>query len=100
MARPEPRSGGKSMPEISAQPQVAVVVGTRPEIVKLARVVRILGPRADLIHSGQHSDRELSAVFLAAAGLPEPSYLSGICGEPRHVQVSRMIRQLGDRFAR
>jgi len=38
-------------------------------------------------------------VFLAGAHLPEPETLSGICGEPRHVQVGRMVEQLGGMFA-
>src|SRR6201994_923176 len=80
--------------------QVAVVVGARPEIVKLAPIVRILGPEATLIHSGQHTDNELSGVFFSAAGLPDPETLSGICAPPRHIQVARIVEQLGERFAR
>ena len=38
-------------------------------------------------------------MFLAGAHLPEPETLSGICGEPRHVQVGRMVEQLGGMFA-
>ena len=75
-------------------------MGTRPEIVKLAHIVRELGPDARLIHSGQHADEELSGVFLSAARLPGPELLSGICGEPRHVQVGRMVEQLGALFTR
>ena len=82
------------------RPQIAVVVGTRPEIVKLARIVRILGPQARLFHTGQHTDQELSGVFFAAAGLAAPEPLAGICGEPRHVQVGRITEQLGLAFAR
>jgi UDP-N-acetylglucosamine 2-epimerase (non-hydrolysing) len=78
---------------------VAIVVGTRPEIVKLAPVICMLGPAARLLHTGQHRDEELSGVFLAATRLPEPETLSGICGEPRHVQIGRMIEQLGHAFA-
>ncbi len=87
------------MLEDTVKCQVSVVVGTRPEIVKLAPIVRILGPRADLIHSGQHTDPELSGVFFSAAGLPVPQTLTGICGQPRHVQVARIVEQLGARFA-
>jgi UDP-N-acetylglucosamine 2-epimerase (non-hydrolysing) len=87
------------MQKNTAPPYIAVVVGTRPEIVKLAHIVRMLGPAARLIHSGQHTDEELSGVFLAAAGLPAPRFLSGICGAPRHAQVGRMVEQLGALFA-
>ncbi len=78
---------------------IAVVVGTRPEIVKLAPIVRMLGSAAKLLHTCQHTDEELSGVFLSAARLPEPQTLSGICGEPRHAQVGRMIERLGALFA-
>jgi UDP-N-acetylglucosamine 2-epimerase (non-hydrolysing) len=78
--------------------RVAVVVGTRPEIVKLAGIVRLLGERAWLLHTRQHQDQELAGVFFAAARLPEPQTLAGICGEPRHRQVGRMVEQLGDLF--
>ncbi len=78
---------------------IAVVVGTRPEIVKLAPVIRNLGQAARFLHTCQHRDEELSGVFLAGAGLPQPETLSGICGEPRHVQIGRMVEQLGRLFA-
>src|SRR6201994_2219560 len=87
------------MLEETVNRQVSVVVGTRPEIVKLAPVVRILGTRPSLIHSGQHTDQELSGVFFSAAGLPVPQTLTGICGQPRHVQVARIVEQLGTRYA-
>jgi UDP-N-acetylglucosamine 2-epimerase (non-hydrolysing) len=81
-------------------PHIAVVMGTRPEIVKLSHIVRILGSRARLFHSGQHTDQELSGVFFAAAGMPVPEPLAAIRGEPRHVQVGRITEQLGSAFAR
>jgi UDP-N-acetylglucosamine 2-epimerase (non-hydrolysing) len=83
----------------SDYPHIAVVVGTRPEIVKLAPIVRMLGPSARFLHTGQHTDIELSGVFLKASGLPQPEALDGICGQPRHAQVGRMVEQLGAMFA-
>jgi UDP-N-acetylglucosamine 2-epimerase (non-hydrolysing) len=78
---------------------IGVVVGTRPEIVKVAHIVRMLGSRARLLHTRQHADEELSGVFISAAGLPDPEVLSGVCGEPRHAQIGRMVEQLGALFA-
>jgi UDP-N-acetylglucosamine 2-epimerase (non-hydrolysing) len=75
--------------------RIAVIVGTRPEIVKLASIVRLLGDDADLIHTGQHEDEELSGAFLTAHGLTRTRSLTGICGQPRHVQVGQIIEQLG-----
>jgi UDP-N-acetylglucosamine 2-epimerase (non-hydrolysing) len=79
--------------------RIAVVVGTRPEIVKLAPIIHILGAAARFLHTGQHHDEELSGVFLAGARLPPPETLRGIGGEPRHVQIGRMVEQLGGMFA-
>ena len=86
------------MRQATADGRVAVVVGTRPEIIKLAPVARLLGDRGVLLHSGQHRDEELSGVFLAAAGIGVADSLGDICGEPRHAQIGRMIEQFGTRF--
>ena len=77
---------------------IAVVIGTRPEIVKLAPIVRLLRSEVRLVHTQQHSDQRLSGDFLSGLRLPVPWTLTGICGEPRHVQVGRMVERLGDLF--
>lgn len=94
-----PTRGPRGSPAAPAPVEVAVVVGTRPEIVKLAPVVRALGPGVRLLHTCQHTDDELSAVFLAGAGLPRPETLSGVRGEPRPAQIGRMVEQLGARLS-
>ena len=58
----------------------------------------MLGNSAVLVHTCQHQDEELSGVFLRAAGIRVEHSLSGICGQPRHSQVGRMIEQLGAAF--
>ncbi|MFB7636722.1 non-hydrolyzing UDP-N-acetylglucosamine 2-epimerase [Streptomyces sp. NPDC056149] len=73
---------------------VAVVLGTRPELVKLTELIRLLGPAAHVVHTGQHYDEELSGRFLAEFGIPEPTYLTGVGGQPRAVQVSAALAQL------
>ncbi|GAA2934788.1 UDP-N-acetylglucosamine 2-epimerase (non-hydrolyzing) [Streptomyces thioluteus] len=77
---------------------IAIVLGTRPELVKLTDLVRLLGPAAHLVHTGQHYDEELSGRFLAELGLPEPTYLTGIGGKPRAVQISAALAQLDELF--
>lgn len=55
--------------------KVAIVVGTRPEIVKMAplmRAARSRGWEAPIVHTGQHYSFELDAVFFAELGLPAP----------------------------
>jgi UDP-N-acetylglucosamine 2-epimerase (non-hydrolysing) len=92
------RQAGGGEP-VAAGRRIAVVVGTRPEIIKLAPVVRLLGEQAVLLHSGQHTDDDLSGVFLSAAGLPVPEPLTGIRGATRPAQIGRMTEQFGARFA-
>ncbi|GAA0393674.1 non-hydrolyzing UDP-N-acetylglucosamine 2-epimerase [Streptomyces luteireticuli] len=78
--------------------RIALVLGTRPELVKLTDLIRLLGPTAHLIHTGQHYDEELSGRFLTELGLPEPTYLTGIGGKPRAVQISAALAQLDELF--
>jgi len=59
----------------------SVVIGTRPEIIKMASVYFALekarlGPR--LVHSGQHYDYDMSKVFFEELGLPEPAAFLGV----------------------
>ncbi|MFE4972005.1 non-hydrolyzing UDP-N-acetylglucosamine 2-epimerase [Kitasatospora sp. NPDC056651] len=76
---------------------VALVLGTRPEIVKLAGVARLLGPRARIVWSGQHWDPALTTTFFAQYGLPRPHHLlTGVGGEPRGRQIGRMVSALSD----
>lgn len=53
--------------------KVAVIVGTRPEIIKMASLIKILrkeGIEHNIIHTGQHYDRNLSEVFFEELNLP------------------------------
>ncbi|WP_379552913.1 non-hydrolyzing UDP-N-acetylglucosamine 2-epimerase [Qipengyuania sp. DGS5-3] len=56
--------------------KVATVVGTRPEIIRLSRVMAALDEHCDhtLIHTGQNYDYELNQVFFDDLGIREPDY--------------------------
>lgn len=73
---------------------VAVVLGTRPEIIKLAHIIRLLGPGARVIHTGQHYDANLSSVFFRSFGLSPPNQFLGIGGEVRGVQIGEATSRL------
>jgi UDP-N-acetylglucosamine 2-epimerase (non-hydrolysing) len=77
---------------------VAIITGTRPEIIKLRNISHALGPGGQVVHTAQHEDAELAGVFFAEAGVRAARTLSGIRGAARHVQVARMIEQLGEMF--
>jgi UDP-N-acetylglucosamine 2-epimerase (non-hydrolysing) len=56
--------------------KVMTVVGTRPEIIRLSRVVARLEVETDhrLVHTGQNWDPQLSGVFFAELGLKQPDH--------------------------
>jgi len=57
--------------------KVAIILGTRPEIVKMAPVVRELErKRSDffILHTGQHYSHNMSSVFFEQLKLPQPKY--------------------------
>ena len=57
--------------------RIAIVVGTRPEIVKMAPVVRACQTRGVpflLLHTGQHYSFEMDGVFFEELGLPQPHH--------------------------
>ena len=56
--------------------KVMTVVGTRPEIIRLSRVLAELDKHCDhvLVHTGQNYDYELSQVFFDDLGVRKPDY--------------------------
>jgi UDP-GlcNAc3NAcA epimerase len=56
--------------------KVVSVVGNRPQFIKAAPLARTLAPLCDhvLVHTGQHYDEELSAVFFDELGLQPPDH--------------------------
>ena len=55
---------------------VMTIVGTRPEIIKLSRVIAELEKYTNhiLVHSGQNYDYELNEVFFQEMGIKKPDY--------------------------
>ena len=63
--------------KISDTMKIAVVLGTRPEIIKMAPIIdEIIKRRIDLtvIHTGQHYDVEMSDNFFRDLEIPAPDY--------------------------
>ena len=60
--------------------KVMSIVGTRPEIIRLAAVVKRLEQHLDhkMIHTGQNYDYELNQVFFDDLGLRKPDYYLGV----------------------
>jgi len=82
-------------------PMLAVILGTRPEIIKTAPVVLEAirrGIPVSIIHTGQHYDDALDGVFFRELGLPQPSMNLGVGSMPVLKQLGAMIDRLHDAF--
>ncbi len=80
---------------MTAPNSIVVALGTRPEIIKLAPIIKVLGARARLVHTGQHYDRGLSGAFFDAFDLPEPHVQLEIGGQTRAAQIGETALRLG-----
>jgi UDP-GlcNAc3NAcA epimerase len=76
--------------------KVLTVIGNRPQFIKAAAVSPKLREDAQeiLIHTGQHYDDELSAVFFRELGLPAPDRQLGIALGSNTSQTARMLAEL------
>ena len=74
--------------------RVAVVYGTRPEIIKLAGIIRRLGSSVLLVHTGQHYDREMSDAVAADMGLPSPHARLAVGGSSRAMQIGMALTRM------
>jgi UDP-N-acetylglucosamine 2-epimerase (non-hydrolysing) len=74
--------------------QTAVVLGTRPEIVKLGGIIRGLGTRGLVVNTGQHYDDAMSSVFFEQCGIGAPSISLNIGGLSRAQQIASATSQL------
>ena len=75
--------------------RLLLVVGARPNFMKIAPIVRELGRFPDrfaptLVHTGQHYDAAMSEVFFTELGLPRPDVDLGV-GSGSHAQQTAAI---------
>jgi UDP-N-acetylglucosamine 2-epimerase (non-hydrolysing) len=73
--------------------KVLTVVGTRPEIIKLSRVIAELRAHAQLVlvHTGQNYDYELSEIFFKELGIPKPDYFLNVAGRTPAESIANVI---------
>ncbi len=73
--------------------KVVSVVGARPQFIKAAVLSRALRKEHTeiLVHTGQHYDANMSGVFFAELGIPEPEYQLGIGSGSHGQQTGAML---------
>jgi UDP-GlcNAc3NAcA epimerase len=78
---------------------VATIVGARPQFIKAAPVSKALRHARHtevLIHTGQHYDDGMSAVFFEELELPAPDYNLGTGSGPHGAQTGAMLAGVED----
>lgn len=73
--------------------KVMAIVGTRPELIKMARVIAEFDQYTHhiLVHTGQNYDYELNQVFFDDLGIRKPDYFLGAVGENAAQTIGQVI---------
>ena len=74
--------------------KIVTVVGTRPEIIRLSRVIKKLDKFCShkLVHTGQNYDYELNNVFFDDLQIRKPNYFLNSNGESSIETISNVIK--------
>lgn len=78
--------------------KIATIVGTRPEIIRLSRVLKKLNEHDSihhiLIHTGQNYDYELNKIFFDDLELAEPNYYLDAAGNNPTITISNILNKI------
>jgi UDP-N-acetylglucosamine 2-epimerase len=82
--------------------KIVTVIGNRPQFVKAAAVSGPLRAAHEelLVHTGQHYDDELSAIFVRELDVPAPEVELGLGGGTNTEQTARMLAAVGELLRR
>ena len=82
--------------------KVITVVGTRPEIIRLSRVLSALDNSSAiehiLIHTGQNYDYELNEIFFNDLEIRKPDYYIGAAGKNAVSTIGNILTKIDDYF--
>jgi UDP-N-acetylglucosamine 2-epimerase (non-hydrolysing) len=75
--------------------KVVTILGTRPEIIRLSRVIEKLDSLCDhcLVHTGQNFDASLSEMFFSQLAVRKPNYYLGVRGASFGEQIGQIIAE-------
>lgn len=82
--------------------KVMTLIGTRPELIKMSRVIAELDRHMHhiLVHSGQNYDYELNQVFFDDLEIRKPDYFLGVAGETAAQTIADVIAKADAIFAK
>ena len=78
--------------------KILTVLGTRPEIIRLSRVIKKLDELCDhiLVHTGQNFDPNLSDIFFKELKVRKPDHYLGVKGETFGHQLGQMLKKVDE----
>lgn len=82
--------------------KVATIIGTRPEIIRLSRVMTALDRYADqvIVHTGQNYDYELNQIFFEDLEIRKPDHFLDAAGENTAETIGRIISRSDECLAK
>jgi UDP-N-acetylglucosamine 2-epimerase (non-hydrolysing) len=82
--------------------KVMTIVGTRPELIKMSRVIAELNEQVDhvLVHSGQNFDYDLNQVFFDEMEIRKPDYFLEAVGENAAKAIAKVIEKSDEVMAK
>ena len=80
--------------------KVMTLVGTRPELIKMSRVITELDKHVKhiLVHSDQNYDYELNQIFFDDLEIRKPDYFLGVAGETAAQTIAAVISKSDEVF--
>ena len=78
--------------------KTAIIMGTRPEIIKLEPIISKLSKNSSLIFTGQHYDYNMGLKFIEQLGIKTPDYSLKIIRNNPSLQMSQIISKLSKIF--
>src|SRR3990167_5767752 len=81
--------------------KLAIVVGARPQFIKLAPLNHALKDfkkdiKSIIIHTGQHYDYNMSEIFFTELGIRKPDYHLGVGSGSHAQQTSKILKKTED----
>jgi len=75
--------------------KIMTIVGTRPEIIKLSRVIAELDKytQQTLVHTGQNFDYELNEIFFKELELRKPDYFLDAAGQTAAQTIANVVKK-------
>jgi len=83
---------------MSNMKKIVSILGARPQFVKAAVLSRIIASHRQIeeviIHTGQHFDKNMSAIFFSEMQIPKPKYNLNINGLSHGAMTGQMLEKI------